>query len=86
MTMEHVASRPQTTETPPADGERLLYTVDEAARLLSVSRSYVYVLFRAGLLRPVKLGAATRVARAELMRFAAALAAGHPAEVPTANR
>ncbi|MEU4672428.1 helix-turn-helix domain-containing protein [Amycolatopsis sp. NPDC023774] len=43
---------------PPAVPARHLYTVDEAKRLLSMSRSVIYELMRAGRLLSVKQGRA----------------------------
>lgn len=40
---------------------RHLYTIPEAMRLLAISRAYLYQQIRAGRLRVVKLGRATRV-------------------------
>jgi excisionase family DNA binding protein len=45
------------------------FSVTEAAQYLRVSRSYLYKLFAAGSLRPVKLGTRTIVRGDELKRF-----------------
>jgi excisionase family DNA binding protein len=47
----------------------LLLTAEEAANLLSVSRTTVYTLMRAGALRPVHIGRSCRLSRAELLRY-----------------
>jgi len=52
--------------------DRLLLTVSEAATALRISRSSIYRLFDAGELGWVHIGAARRVATAEVHRFIAA--------------
>jgi excisionase family DNA binding protein len=47
----------------------LLVTAEEAANLLSVSRTTVYSLIKAGALRPVHIGRSCRLSRAELLRY-----------------
>lgn len=47
----------------------ILLTVREACEVLRLSRSKVYELVSAGVLAPVKLGAATRFRAADLLRF-----------------
>ena len=54
-------------------GESLLLTIAEVAQLLRISRSRVYELVRAGVLRSVKLGSSRRIPRAEVERFVARL-------------
>ena len=49
--------------------DRLLYRVPEAAELLGVSRAFLYREIAAGRLKPVKLGAATRIPAEELRRY-----------------
>ncbi len=49
--------------------EPLLLTVDEAARLLRMSRSFVYNLVMNGEIASIKLGRSRRVPAAELERF-----------------
>ena len=49
-------------------GNDLLYTVPEAAELLKVNNNKVYELFKAGLLRPLKLGR-YKIPKSELIRF-----------------
>ena len=56
------------------DGENkelkpLLLTVDEAARLLRMSRSFVYNLVMSGEIASIKLGRSRRVPAVELERF-----------------
>ena len=47
----------------------LLVTVEEAAQRLAVSRSYLYLLLRRGVLPSVTIGRARRVAVADLEVF-----------------
>ena len=47
----------------------LLVTAEEAANLLSVSRTTVYTLIKSGALRPVHIGRSCRLSRAELLRY-----------------
>ena len=51
------------------DRDRLLVGVDEAARLLSVGRSHMYVLLARGELRSLTIGRCRRIAVSELERF-----------------
>ncbi|MGH3860396.1 helix-turn-helix domain-containing protein [Actinokineospora sp.] len=50
-----------TRQVPTVVPERHLYKVEDAAALLSVSRSVVYELIRAGQLRSVVIGRSRRV-------------------------
>ena len=54
----------------------ILLRVDEAARLLGVSRSHAYQLIANGSLPVVRLGRSTRVARSALDSLVAELADG----------
>jgi excisionase family DNA binding protein len=47
----------------------LLLTIEQAARLLQISRSGLYGLLREQSLRAVKVGGLTRIARADLETF-----------------
>ena len=60
--------------------ESLLFTPEEAARLLRIGRTTVYALMKAGDLRPVHIGRSCRLARAELERFVNRLHAPEPTE------
>lgn len=51
----------------------LLYSVREAAAMLSVSENFVWNLLREGTLLGVKVGRNRRIAAAELERYAASL-------------
>ena len=53
--------------------EKLLYTVDETAELLSVGRCKIYELFNEGQLYSVKVGKSRRVPAIAIDRFLAAL-------------
>lgn len=55
------------------DEKRLLYTVEEAAQRLGISRTTVYELVKAKRLNEVHIGRAGRFTGAELERFAAEL-------------
>jgi len=44
-------------------------TAEEAAKVLSVSRTTVYTLMKDGALRPVHIGRSCRLSRAELQRY-----------------
>lgn len=53
--------------------EKLLLTPEEAAEVLSLSRSRVYALMCAGLLGSVKIGGSRRIPAEELRRYVAEL-------------
>ena len=59
----------------PCDTGRLLVTIVEASRLLSLSRSTVYELLYAGSLPSVKIGGARRIRRMDLEEFVRELGA-----------
>ncbi|WP_448623525.1 helix-turn-helix domain-containing protein [Geodermatophilus sp. URMC 64] len=61
-------SNPQRLPDVPAS-DPLLLTPEEAAKLLSVGRTTVYALIRAGDLHPVHIGRSCRLSRAELERY-----------------
>ena len=50
---------------------KALFTISEAAHYLSLGRTTVFELLRAGDIHCLKIGSATRVTRAELDRFIA---------------
>ncbi len=50
---------------------RLLLTVDEAARMLSLSRPFLYRLMQRGEIASIKLGGSRRIELAELQAFVA---------------
>jgi excisionase family DNA binding protein len=50
--------------------ERLLVTIPEACRLLSISRTHLYKLHRNGRLEIIKLGGAARLRYSDLVAFA----------------
>lgn len=58
--------------------EQLMLTIPEAARVLSVGRSTIYVLMNNESLHPVHIGRAVRISRAELERYVAGLDANVP--------
>ena len=51
----------------------LLLTPEEAAQVLRVGRTTIYVLIKTGELRPVHIGRSCRLARAELERYVSRL-------------
>lgn len=51
--------------------DQLLFTTDEAAHVLSVGRTTIYLLMRAGALKPVHIGRSCRISRGELERYVA---------------
>jgi excisionase family DNA binding protein len=51
--------------------DQLLFTTDEAAHVLSVGRTTIYLLMRAGELKPVHIGRSCRISRGELERYVA---------------
>ena len=51
--------------------DQLLFTTEEAAHVLSVGRTTIYVLMRAGELKPVHIGRSCRISRGELERYVA---------------
>jgi excisionase family DNA binding protein len=53
--------------------ERLLLTVAEAARALSLSRSKLYLMVSAGAIPSVQLGRSRRIRASDLEEFVAAL-------------
>lgn len=50
------------------NNERVIYTVQEVAKLLHSSPNYIYELINKGLLRAIKLGS-LKIRRDELERF-----------------
>jgi excisionase family DNA binding protein len=51
--------------------DQLLFSTDEAAHVLSVGRTTIYMLMRAGELKPVHIGRSCRISRGELERYVA---------------
>lgn len=66
------------------DRPRVLYRVDEAAELLSVSKSRVYELIRSGQIRTVKVGKSHRVPARSLDEYVARLLRGSAGHEKTA--
>lgn len=69
----------RTTENGAATGERLAYTVAEAAEALGVNRQFLYRQVRAGAVPSIRLGQRILVPRMELER----VLAGQPKEKRT---
>lgn len=59
--------------------EKLLYRITDVARVLSLSRSKVYELVRAGVIRSVKVDGSRRVRGVDLHAFVASLQNGEAA-------
>lgn len=73
-----LSSTPATAPTSanPAPAMPALLSVSEAARRLGISRSYAYSLHERGLLKIGRVAGTPRVARTEIERVAAVIAAG----------
>lgn len=69
--MSSVSTSGVVDERRPAEGPALLLTAEEAARLLSVSRSRIYEWIQTGELPSVTLGRSRRVTRRALEAFVA---------------
>ena len=65
-------------------GPRVLYRIDEAAELLSISKSRVYELVRSGQIRTVKVGKSHRVPARSLDEYVARLLRGSSGHGKTA--
>ena len=61
------------------DTDRLLLRAEDAARVLSLSRSTVFELMASGALPSVKIGASRRIPRQALDDYVASLTAAHGA-------
>jgi excisionase family DNA binding protein len=56
-----------------ANEDKLAYRIEEAAALLSLSRSLMYELINAGKIRTIKIGRARRITKRQLDEFLAEL-------------
>jgi excisionase family DNA binding protein len=65
------------------DGNRLLYSVPEAARLLGVGRTYMFRLIASGEVESIKLGKLRRIPRGALGRY---IDRQCPGQAPTTSR
>ena len=70
------------SELAPSVDQRVLITVEEAARRLAIGRSHLYRLLQSGALRSRRIGSSRRIVVSDLEAFAAAL----PDDVPTSRR
>jgi excisionase family DNA binding protein len=77
MTMEHTASAAATND----DGDRL-WTVQEAARFLAVSESWVYTATRTGILPAIRLGRVVRFDQAALRAWVKGERGGKVVQLP----
>jgi excisionase family DNA binding protein len=67
------------------DNDRLLITVDEAARRLSIGRSHLYEYLLRGSLRSVHIGRSRRIASSDLQAFIDQLLQDSPDTSPAAE-
>jgi excisionase family DNA binding protein len=58
------------------EAAKIAYTVDDAARVIGVSRGFVYTLFKSGALTARKAGRRTLVTRDDLVRYLESLPEG----------
>lgn len=68
-------------ETMTFKAEKLLYTPEEAAQALGISRSSLYLLLGDGSLESVRLGSRRRIRVSALKRFVASLNTTRPSSV-----
>jgi excisionase family DNA binding protein len=66
--------------------EPLLLTPEEAAKVLRVGRTTIYVLMKADEVRPVHIGRSCRISRAELERYVRRLETPPPSATPRPRR
>ncbi len=64
---------PGYSAAPMATAEKILYRAEEAAELMSVSRTAVFGLIRSGDLRAVKIGGRRRIPRTSIEDYVARL-------------
>ena len=72
--------------TYPQDSDKLLVTVDEAARRLSIGRSHLYEHLLRGTLRSVRIGRSRRIPSQDLEAFIEALLTDSGASPPVSGR
>lgn len=70
-TTHNVTNAPTVTVTEPATLEPILLRIEDAARLLSLGRTTVYLLMESGELPSIKCGSARRIPRAALEAWVA---------------
>lgn len=73
-----------TSSLPGGDGPRLLLTVPDAAAALSISRSKLYELLAAGLVRSVRIDGSRRVPLQALEAYVESLLAQEARDAPAA--
>jgi excisionase family DNA binding protein len=66
-------------QTHPIDGDRLLYSVTEAARLLGVGRTYMFRIIAAGEIESIKVGKLRKIPRDAFGRYIDQQRSGHVA-------
>jgi excisionase family DNA binding protein len=70
----------------PLGRDPLLFTPEEAAKLLRVGRTTIYSLMKVDELRPVHIGRSCRISRAELERYVRRLDGPQPSALPRPRR
>lgn len=81
--MDESTKKRKTVRCIQPEGERLLYSVEEAAWLLGgIDRGTVFALVRRGELKVKKIGKRTLLPRQELERFSSRNLTGFRAELP----
>ncbi len=70
-------------QTDRTDGNRLLYSVPEAGRLLGVGRTYIFRLIASGEIESIKLGKLRKIPRDALGRYIDRQRSG---QAPTTSR
>ena len=73
-----------TSSLPAGDSPRLLLTVPDAAAALSISRSKLYELLTAGLVRSVRIDGSRRIPLQALEAYVASLLAQEARDAPAA--
>jgi len=74
----------ETGSMPGGNAPRLLLTVPDAAAALSISRSKLYELLAAGLVRSVRIDGSRRIPFQALEAYVASLIAQEASDVPAA--
>ena len=75
MTLAVKGIQTRSAQTCPWSPQKIAYTVEEAAELLSISRAQTYRLIETGQLGSFKIGKCRRVSAEQLVEFAARFAA-----------
>lgn len=73
-------------ERPSAGSGRLLYSVEEAAHLLGIGRTYMFHLVATGEVRSIKIGKRRKIPYDALQAYIERLSAEHTASFGQPNR